>query len=50
MFRSFSTGGNHACALSAAGPAYCWGNNGNGRLGNGRTTNSSVPVVVAGTK
>ncbi len=48
-FLGVKLGSGHACALSEAGPAYCWGNGTNGRLGNGQTTNSNVPVVVAGT-
>jgi serine/threonine-protein kinase len=30
----------------ADGEIYCWGINGNGQLGNGTTTNSTVAVPV----
>ncbi|PRY67846.1 alpha-tubulin suppressor-like RCC1 family protein [Glaciihabitans tibetensis] len=43
---SISTGINHSCAI-ADGTPYCWGSNGYGQLGNGTTTNSSVPVAVS---
>ena len=47
-FVSLTAGNNHSCGLTAAGAAYCWGNNGSGQLGNNSTTASPVPVAVAG--
>jgi alpha-tubulin suppressor-like RCC1 family protein len=44
-----SVGDSHACAVTASGEAWCWGNNNFGELGNGETeTESSVPVEVEG--
>jgi alpha-tubulin suppressor-like RCC1 family protein len=40
--------GDHACGLTPAGTAYCWGFNYSGALGNGTTANSATPVAVAG--
>jgi alpha-tubulin suppressor-like RCC1 family protein len=38
----------HTLALTAAGEVYAWGTGTNGQLGQGNTTNTSVPVLVPG--
>ena len=43
---SVAVGYTGACAVASTGQAYCWGRNTNGELGNGTTTNSTVPVTV----
>ncbi len=42
---AISAGNNHTCVI-ASGQAYCWGQNTNGQLGDGTTTQRSVPVAV----
>ena len=39
-------GGSHACVRLSNGEARCWGENGDGQLGNGGTTDKPVPVKV----
>jgi alpha-tubulin suppressor-like RCC1 family protein len=41
-----AAGISHSLALCADGTLAAWGSNGNGRLGNGTTTDSTVPVAV----
>jgi alpha-tubulin suppressor-like RCC1 family protein len=50
-FKSIVTGGYHTCGLDRDGRAFCWGGNGWGVLGNGRSgpgMKERTPVPVAG--
>jgi alpha-tubulin suppressor-like RCC1 family protein len=38
----------HQCALRSDGTLWCWGDNDQGELGDGTTTNRATPVQVAG--
>ena len=47
---SISAGSYHTCGISSNGGniARCWGYNGSGALGDNTTTQSAIPVAVAG--
>ncbi len=38
----------HTCAVTTSGSAKCWGENANGQLGTGYTTDRTVPAQVSG--
>lgn len=45
-WKQISAGASHACALSFAGDAYCWGSNGLGQLGRRALVTPGTPVAV----
>lgn len=47
-FTELSASNGHVCALTPAGPAQCWGDNGQGQLGTRSYENSTAPVVAQG--
>lgn len=44
--QAITADGSFACALTTAGGALCWGNNGFGQLGNDTTIHKGAPSVV----
>ena len=47
-FASVVAGGGHSCGIRTDGAAYCWGDNGNGQLGDGTHVSRPIPAAVAG--
>jgi alpha-tubulin suppressor-like RCC1 family protein len=45
---SVSAGGQHTCATLSSGTPVCWGENGDGELGNGTTEDAYAPTHVNG--
>jgi alpha-tubulin suppressor-like RCC1 family protein len=41
-----TAGGDHTCALDAAGTAWCWGRNNDGQLGHPGTNQTATPLAV----
>lgn len=48
VFSGIAAGAFHVCAVSAAGPTYCWGDNSNGQIGDGTTIDRTSPAKVSG--
>jgi len=42
-----TAGDDHACALIGNGKEYCWGSNGDGRIGDGTSTTRAAPTLVS---
>lgn len=48
-FVQIAAGGDHTCAVTSAGQAYCWGGNSSGQLGIGSTVSQALaPTLVVG--
>lgn len=47
-FESLDGGGDHMCALTTQGFAYCWGRDDFGQLGDTLLVNSTTPIPVVG--
>src|SRR5688572_3186038 len=45
-FVDVATGGDHTCAITADGTAYCWGRGADGQLGTGDLENQFIPRRV----
>jgi alpha-tubulin suppressor-like RCC1 family protein len=48
VFKQVELSVGSTCALTDAGQIYCWGRNNYGQLGNGTTSDSSVPIAISG--
>ncbi len=48
FYKSVATGGEHSCAVSTDGAAYCWGKGSDGQLGTGDESNRATPSRVQG--
>ena len=49
QFARVTAGAFHACGITGAGVAYCWGSNSSGQVGDGTTTDRNTPQSVSGT-
>jgi alpha-tubulin suppressor-like RCC1 family protein len=47
-WKALAVGLEFTCGVSTTDAVYCWGANTFGQLGNGATTDSTVPVQVTG--
>ena len=44
--RTLAAGEEHTCAITVSGAVYCWGDNSQGQLGDGTTTNRLVATQI----
>ena len=44
---TISSGNHFSCAVISSGKIQCWGNGGDGQLGNGFNSSSNIPVTVS---
>jgi alpha-tubulin suppressor-like RCC1 family protein len=47
VLTQITAGGDHTCALDAAGTAWCWGRNNDGQLGHPGTGQTADPLAVS---
>lgn len=47
-WKQVSAGNVHTCAIKADDTLHCWGNNGNGQVGDNSTTQRLVPTAISG--
>ena len=47
-WQSVSARYDHSCGFAPSGEGYCWGENSRGQIGNGDTTDVSVPTAMTG--
>jgi regulator of chromosome condensation (RCC1) repeat-containing protein len=46
--QAISAGSEFTCAVTEAGAVECWGNNGDGNLGDGDGADTNVPMMISG--
>lgn len=47
VIKQLAVGSRQTCVIASDNKVYCWGDNGEGQLGNGSNTDSLIPVLVS---